>query len=118
MRFLTVDSSLECSDVTTKQHRETGVAIKIGLREANQKFSKVMKAVRAGRQVVLTERGEAIAVIRPLREGLEAEAAIERLRAQGFLRASTAPGPMPAWKPRPVRGEAVAVSVHKERNER
>lgn len=94
------------------------MAITMGLREANQKFSKAMKAVRAGQEVVLTERGEAIAVIRPLRDGSDPETAIERLRAQGFLRAPTAPGRMPRWKPRPVRGEAVALSLHKERNER
>jgi len=94
------------------------MAIKMGLREANQKFSKAMKAVRAGEEVVLTERGEAIAVIRPLRGGSAPEVVIERLRAQGFLRAATVPGPMRPWKPRAVRGESVAVSLHKERNER
>ena len=94
------------------------MAIKMGLREANQKFSRAIKAVRAGQEVVLTERGEPIAVIRPLRDGSDPEAAIARLRAQGFLRKSKAPGRMPPWKPRPVRGEAIALSLHKERNER
>lgn len=94
------------------------MTIKMGLREANQKFSQALKAVRAGKEVLLTERGEAIAVIRPLRKGSDPETVIERLRAQGVLRAPAAPGPMPRWKPRPVRGEAVALSLHKERSER
>src|SRR5262249_1268241 len=37
----------------------------MGLREANQKFSKAIRAVKAGQEVVLTERGKPIAVITP-----------------------------------------------------
>jgi prevent-host-death family protein len=39
--------------------------MKLGLREANQHFSKAIKAVRGGKEVVLTERGRPIAVIKP-----------------------------------------------------
>jgi len=31
--------------------------MEVGLREANQHFSRIMKAVRAGEEVMLTERG-------------------------------------------------------------
>jgi prevent-host-death family protein len=41
--------------------------MRLGLREANQKFSKAIKAVKAGKEVVLTERGKPIAVIKPLK---------------------------------------------------
>ena len=34
--------------------------MKIGLREANQEFSRLVRAIRAGQEVVLTDRGEAI----------------------------------------------------------
>ena len=40
--------------------------MRMGLREANQSFSKAMKAVKQGKEVVLTERGKPIAVIKPL----------------------------------------------------
>lgn len=40
--------------------------LRIGLREANQRFSRAIKAVKAGKEVVLTDRGKAIAVIKPL----------------------------------------------------
>ena len=36
--------------------------MKLGLREANQRFSRTMQAVRRGEEVVLTERGRPIAV--------------------------------------------------------
>ncbi len=35
--------------------------MKMGLREANQKFSKAIQIVKSGGQVVLTERGKPIA---------------------------------------------------------
>jgi prevent-host-death family protein len=40
--------------------------MRMGLREANQCFSRAMKAVKQGKEVVLTERGKPIAVIKPL----------------------------------------------------
>ncbi len=94
------------------------MAIKMGLRQANQEFSKAMKAVRAGKEVVLTERGEAIAIIRPLPRGPDLEAVIERLRVSGFLRAAPESGSMAKWKPKPIRGQPVASTIHEERNER
>ena len=94
------------------------MAIRMGLREANQNFSKAIKFVRAGKEVVLTERGDAIAVIRPLGPAQDSEQVIERLYASGFLRAASAPGPLPRWKPRLLRGEAVARTLQRERDER
>ena len=94
------------------------MAVRMGLREANQSFSKAMKAVRAGKEVILTERGKAIAVIQPLQQGADPEAAVERLRVSGILRAAPQPGPMPAWKPRPLRGVSLASTVQKARDER
>ena len=40
--------------------------MRLGLREANQRFSQAVRAVKAGEEVVLTERGRPIAVIKPL----------------------------------------------------
>ena len=42
--------------------------MRMGLREANQSFSKAIKAVKAGKDVILTERGKPIAVIKPLEQ--------------------------------------------------
>ncbi len=46
--------------------------MRIGLREANQRFSKAIKAVKAGQEVILTERGKPIAVIKSLTKGRSA----------------------------------------------
>ena len=60
--FLAEDlNASRASNVVTSLH-------KLGLREANQQFSRAIKAVRAGKEVVLTERGRPIAVIKPIKE--------------------------------------------------
>ena len=63
--------------------------MRMGLREANQRFSRAMKAVKAGHDVVLTERGVPIAVIKPLKRTGGIKAALRRMaadgRVQGYL---------------------------------
>jgi len=94
------------------------MSLRMGLREANQQFSKAVKAVKSGTEVILTERGTAIAVIRPLQQSDDPEAVIERLRATGFLTAASSSKPLPPWKPRPLRREPASKTLHQERNER
>jgi prevent-host-death family protein len=52
-------------------------------REANQQFAKILSAVEAGEQVVISKHGKPVAVISPYRRALDAEhqAAVEHLKA-------------------------------------
>ncbi len=94
--------------------------MRMGLREANQQFSKAIKAVKAGKEVVLTERGKAIAVIKPLDAGKDEDAVIRRLEAEGLLRPAVKRGPMPRprWKPVRIKGKPLSQSIIEERDER
>ena len=94
--------------------------MRLGLREANQKFSKAIKAVKAGKEVVLTERGKPIAVIKPLKPAEDEEAAIRRLEADGLLRPALKRGPMPTpkWKPVRIKGKPLSQTISEERDER
>ena len=91
----------------------------LGLREANQKFAKAIRAVRAGRDVVLTDRGRPIAVIRPIARADDDEQTLERLAAAGIVRLARQPGPMPParWKPVRVQGASVSDAVYEDREE-
>lgn len=89
--------------------------MRLGLREANQRFSKAIKAVKTGEDVVLTERGKPIAVIKSLPGGKRAMATIRRLEAAGVLRPASRTSPMPSWKPRPIRGAPLSETVSQER---
>lgn len=94
--------------------------MRLGLREANQKFSQAIKAVKAGKEVVLTERGKPIAVIKPLAKGDKLEATLRRLEAEGLLRRGTKSGkPMPVWRsPVRIKGEPISQTISEERDER
>lgn len=92
--------------------------LRIGLREANQRFSKAMKAVKAGKDVILTDRGKPIAIIKPLTQTTGPEQVVRDLEAAGVLQAATRRGPMPPWRPRRLRGAPLAQTVEEERETR
>ncbi len=89
--------------------------MQIGLREANQKFSKTMKAVKTGKEVVLTERGRPVAVIKPIQSAERVDAAIGRLEAGGVLRAPAKRKRLPEFTPRPLKGRPLAETLRRER---
>src|SRR5215469_651882 len=78
------------SDMTIKVIRR----VQVGLSEANQHFSRIMQRVRAGEEVVLTERGEPFARIVSIRYRRQ-EAAIRQMVKEGLLRPAEKPGIMP-----------------------
>lgn len=94
--------------------------MKLGLREANQRFSKAIKAVRAGQEVILTERGHPIAVIKPLKERDAREAALQAMVDEGFVRPAARKGPTPAprWRPVKVKGKPLSQTVIEDRDDR
>jgi len=94
--------------------------MRMGLREANQSFSKAIKAVKAGKEVILTERGKPIAVIKSLEQETNAHTAIRRLEAEGVLRRGPKSGkPMPVWRsPVRIKGKPISDTIREERDER
>ena len=94
--------------------------MRMGLKEANQSFSKAIRAVKAGKDVILTERGKPIAVIKPLQREQSTDAAIKRLRGEGLLRSGPNSGKsMPVWRaPVRIKGKPVAETIREERDER
>lgn len=91
--------------------------MRMGLREANQQFSKAIRAVKAGKEVVLTERGKPIAVIKPLEAKEGDEAVIRRLESDGILRPALKRGRMPDFKPVRIKGKPLSATVSEEREE-
>jgi prevent-host-death family protein len=94
--------------------------MRMGLREANQRFSKAIKAVKAGKEVILTDRGKPIAVIKPLEKQDKLEATLRRLEAEGLLwRGPKSGKPMPAWRsPVRIKGKPISQTISEERDER
>ena len=94
--------------------------MKLGLREANQQFSKAIKAVRAGEEVVLTERGQPIAVIKPIKKDGIQNATVQALAAEGLitLPSRKGPTPTPRWKPIKAKGKPLSQTIVDEREDR
>jgi prevent-host-death family protein len=97
--------------------------MRVGLREANQQFSRIMKAVRNGTEVVLTERGRPVAKLMPINELANPDVgavarSVRRLEAQGILRRAVKVGPLPRWKPRKIDGVPLSRTLSAQRDER
>ena len=94
--------------------------MRLGLREANQRFSKAIRAVRAGREVVLTERGHPIAVIKPIKDHDAQEAAFRGMVDGGLIIPAARKGPMPSptWRPVKVKGQPLSQTVIDDRQDR
>lgn len=86
--------------------------MRLGLREANQQFSKAMKAVKSGEEVVLTERGKPIAVIRPLTEDV-GERALRRMEAAGLVWRASKRAPR-RFKPIRIKGKPISETIREQ----
>ena len=93
--------------------------MRVGLREANQRFSQLVRAVKLGREVILTERGKPVVVMRPAPApaGGEEEAAVRLLEASGVLRVGPKAGALPPFRPRPIRGRSLSDTVREARDD-
>jgi len=91
--------------------------MKMGLREANQNFSKAIKAIKAGKIIVLTERGEPIATIRPLSSCETEEDKLQMLRDEGFLIGRTKPESRSGAKPMRIPGVSLSKALRMTRDE-
>jgi prevent-host-death family protein len=94
--------------------------MKLGLREANQRFSKAIKAVRAGKEVILTERGRPIAVIKPIRQEATQAAALQAMADEGLITLPSRKGPMPSprWRPVKIKGKPLSRTIIDDREDR
>jgi prevent-host-death family protein len=90
----------------------------MGLREANQKFSQLVKAVKEGKEVLLTERGKPLAVVKLIGASDDASSAIRKLESSGLLRAASNSRALPAWSPRSMRGVPLSRTVVMDREEK
>ena len=93
--------------------------MKMGLPEANQNFSKAIKAVKSGKVVILTERGKPIARIQPIPKANTDEETMQQLIAEGLIIPAKHPGPIWSddWAPLDVPGVSFSKVLREMRNE-
>ncbi len=94
--------------------------MRLGLREANQHFARTIKAVRAGKDVVLTDRGRPIAVIKPIKDEDGGQAvALRAMAEEGLITLPGRKGPMPrtSWRPVKLKGAPVSRTIIDDRED-
>ena len=92
--------------------------MKMGLREANQNFSKAIKILKSGEVIVLTERGKPIAVITPVVGEANDRDELQPLRDEGFLIGRRKDGLMRTRaRPLHITGPSISKILRKERDE-
>ena len=90
----------------------------VGLREINQAFSRYMKIVKAGEDVLITERGRPIAVIKPLASETDMDVKIRLLEADGLLSPPQKQGQLTNHSPISLSGQALSRTISDIRDER
>ena len=93
--------------------------MRLGLREANQRFSQTIKAVRAGKEVILTDRGHPIAVIKPIKDENGREAILQAMAERGLITVPARKGrmPTPRWRPVKVKGKPLSQTIIDDRED-
>jgi prevent-host-death family protein len=79
----------------------------VGARELKTRLGGYLQQVRRGRTLVITDRGEPVAELKPLPAGQGEDAGLERLKAVGAVTRSEN---RPLAPLRPVRGSGPSVS--------
>jgi len=90
----------------------------VGIRELKTRLGRYLREVRQGRTIVITDRGEPVAEIRPV--GIESEAgeaALDRLVALGRLTRG-AKRPLGPFRPVKVSGPPVSGAIIEAREDR
>jgi prevent-host-death family protein len=92
--------------------------MKIGLREANQNFSRAIKAIKSGKVIVLTERGKPIATITPIHDEARDRDELQPLRDEGFLIGRLKAGPLRIGvRPLRITKSSASMILRQERDE-
>ena len=89
----------------------------VGPRELKTRLGKYIRAVRGGATFVVTERGEAVAELRPIETQRDLDSVLDHMAACGMLSVGTGEV-LPPFSPIPVRGAAVSKTIREQRGDR
>jgi len=90
----------------------------VGARELKTRLGQYLRAVRAGATVIVTERGEPVAELRPITRAAGAIGArLEMLAASGLVTKGSG-GRLRPFAPIASRGRAISETIAEQRDER
>jgi prevent-host-death family protein len=109
--WYTVDETAECG------HNDYMERNLVGARELKARLGTYLRRVRHGRTLVVTDRGEPVAELRPLPSGTDAGAVLAKLKATGAV-TRISDKPLAAFRPVKSRGASAAAAVLEDREDR
>jgi prevent-host-death family protein len=89
----------------------------VGSRELKVRLGTYLRRVRAGRTLIVTDRGQPVAVLRPIEAETTREAILAKLEAEGAV-VRPAVKPLSAFKPVASRGRSASAAVIEDRDDR
>jgi prevent-host-death family protein len=90
----------------------------VGVRELKTRLGRYLREVRSGRTIVITDRGEPVAELRPVSlAGAGSHGEIERLVALGRL-TRTSKKPLTPFRPIKLNGPSVSEAIVEDREDR
>lgn len=89
----------------------------VGARELKTRLGGYLQQVRQGRTLVITDRGEPVAELKPLHSGGTEDAALERLKALGVV-TRLENRPLAPFRPVRTRGPSISDAILEDRDER
>ena len=91
--------------------------VTVGARELKTRLGGYLQRVRQGRTLVITDRGEPVAELRPLDRAATEEAALDRLRAIGTVTRLES-RPLATFRPVRSSGQSLAQAIIEGREDR
>lgn len=89
----------------------------VGARELKARLGTYLRRVRQGRTLVVTDRGQPVAELRPVEAGTGVDAVLAKLRAAGAVTRAT-DRPLGPFRPVTSRGRSAAAAVLEDREDR
>ncbi|MEO8076342.1 MAG: type II toxin-antitoxin system prevent-host-death family antitoxin [Acidobacteriota bacterium] len=89
----------------------------VGARELKVRLGTYLRQVRQGRTLVVTDRGQPVAELRPVTPETGADAVLARLEAAGVVRRPTRPR-LPSFRPIKSLGKSLSSAVLEDRDDR
>jgi len=89
----------------------------IGSRELKTRLGGYLRQVRQGRTLVITDRGEPVAELRPVRRSGDDHAALERLQLLGTVTRQE-DRPLAPFRPVRSRGSPISEAILEDRDDR
>jgi len=89
----------------------------VGARELKARLGTYLRRVRAGRTLLVTDRGQPVAELRPIEVASGADAILAKLKAAGAVSRSVEK-PLAAFRPIESRGRSAAAAILEDREDR